>query len=90
MSFECIWENIISHEGEEFKTVRNLPFTYSIIDKTLITNRTSYPLSKENFRKAYNLMPTIKRPSDFSNIIHGPSYVFVILNDARIKDNSKH
>lgn len=90
MSFECIWRNIISHEGEDFETVaQHKPFTYSVINNTLITTRTNYPLSKGNFRKAYELMPTINRAGDFSNIIRGSSYVFAILSDTRIKDNYK-
>ena len=35
---ETIWNNIIKHAGEEFKTVSGLPFTYIIRDDhTIIT-----------------------------------------------------
>ena len=84
MNFEDTWRNIISHAGEEFFTKKNLAFRYKIIDNYVISDRTNYPLSKANFQKAAEFMP-LEGPGQISNLVRGPSYVFAILTDKRIK-----
>lgn len=83
-SFREIWLRILKNEGEEFKTKRGLPFIYKINGNQVIPNRTDYPLHKSEFKKAYDLMPT-SGPAELSDIIRGPSYVWAILNDSRIR-----
>ena len=72
------------HAGEEFHTVRMLPFTYSITNNNLLTTRTDYKCSKKDFYKAFLIEP-IHNPSQISNIVRGASYVYAILSDPRIR-----
>lgn len=84
MNFDQVWDNIVKHEGQTFFTITNLPFTYQIDQNRLITNRTDYPLSKANFKKAFELLP-VQRPGAFSRDIRGSSYVYAIFHDRRIR-----
>lgn len=81
--FEEIWIGILSHEGEEFKTITGLKFTYVIRGNSVVPNRTNYPIAKTDFAKAYQLVP-IKGPGTISHLVRGPAYVWAILHDKRI------
>ncbi len=83
MDFQSIWLNIIHCEGEEFRTITGLPFTYKIEDNYLNTNRTDYPLSKSEFKKAAAIK-NLSGPGQISDFVRGPSYVYAILTDDRI------
>jgi len=82
--FEIIWNSILAHAGEVFHTKTGLPFVYHIIDNCVISDRTDYPLDVSNFKKAI-AFPKLEGPGQISNIVRGPSYVFAILTDERIK-----
>ena len=84
MDFKAIWARILQHEGEEFKTKKKLPFTYKIINGAVVPNRTNFPLAKVNFEKAAALMP-LQGPGQINDLVYGPSYVYAILTDARIR-----
>lgn len=81
--FNEIWTRIMALQGEEFTTITDLPFTYRIEGDGLFPSRTNYRLSRGNFEKAYAMLP-IQGPGEISKSIHGPSYVWAILNDPRI------
>ena len=83
-NFEIIWNSILAHSGEVFHTKTGLPFTYNIVDNCVIPDRTNYPLDISNFKKAADL-PQMEGPGQISNLVRGPSYVFAILTDERIK-----
>jgi hypothetical protein len=83
-TFEEVWEKIISLEGQEFKTVSNLPFTYSIIGNALKPSRAKQIISKNEIKKAYDQLQ-LEKPSDIIDTVRGPSYVFALLHDKRIK-----
>ena len=83
MDFQSIWLNIIRCAGQEFRTITGLPFTYEVEDNYLNTNRTDYPLSKGEFKKAAAI-PNLEGPGQISQIVRGPSYVYAILTDPRI------
>lgn len=80
------WDNLIKHEGEVFKTVRGLEFTYTMSNNnsSFKPSRTDYVLSKSNFEKAYNLMPADTTRQLAINGVRGQSYVLALLNDSRI------
>ena len=40
-------------------------------------------MPKSNIKKAYYKMP-IKGPGEINNLVRGPAYIWVILNDSRI------
>ena len=82
-SFDVVWDKIISNEGNKFHTVTNLEFTYRINNNILIPSRTEYNISRNNIKKAFDLLP-VSGPGDISNVVQGSSYVWAILNDKRI------
>ncbi len=84
MDFQSIWLNIINCEGQTFKTVRGLPFKYRVEDNYLIPDRTNYPLAKSEFKKAAAI-PNLQGPGQINDLVRGPSYVFAILSDKRIR-----
>ncbi len=82
--FEAVWARIRGCAGQEFKTVRGLPFTYAFSGDYLQPSRTNVELPKGHFRKAYDLMP-IRGPGDINRLVIGPAYIFAILTDERVR-----
>ncbi|MBR5020689.1 MAG: hypothetical protein IKY17_03585 [Oscillospiraceae bacterium] len=85
MDFDAVWERILRFEGELFYTVTNRSFTYRIVGGAVVPEHTGYPLAKKQFLKAYNL-GELKNPGQINRIVRGPSYVYAILTDPRIRD----
>lgn len=81
--FGAVWKQIAKCAGQQFKTVRGLPFTYSVKGQVLRVNRTRYNLPSSEFAKAYALMP-LKGPGQIKSVVRGPAYVYAILTDSRI------
>lgn len=81
--FDIVWKNIIFNEGQTFLTKSNIEFKYKVKGNAIITDRTNYPLNRNNFKKAYDLLP-LDGPGKINNIVRGPAYVWAILNDKRI------
>jgi hypothetical protein len=86
ISMDNVWQRIKSLEGQEFKTKRGLPFTYQMMDNYLLVSRTYYPLSKNNFGIALELVP-FDNLSLIHKTVRGQSYVWSILHDKRIRQN---
>lgn len=82
--FEEVWARVRGCAGQEFKTVRRLPFTYKMSGDYLQPSRTNVELPKGDFRKAYDLMP-LSGPGSINRLVMGPAYVFAILTDERIR-----
>lgn len=57
VSIEEIWARIVEHEGEEFRTKTELPFTYEVRGDVFFPSRTDYQISKLDFKKALKLIP---------------------------------
>lgn len=83
-SFDKVWSRILSYQGEVFKTISKLPFTYRVDSEGLITSRNTWHLSKGNFEKAFHLGKgkSLSELSDAGMVGH--SYVWAVLNDSRI------
>lgn len=87
IDFETIWNRIIQNENEEFKTKTGLPFTYQISNNKFICSRVNYNISKENFHQCYLLgLPQVEK-INVKDITAGPSYVWAVLHDERIRQN---
>ncbi|SHJ50584.1 hypothetical protein [Pseudobutyrivibrio xylanivorans] len=86
MDAKKAWENVILHEGETFKTVSGLEFTYTMSREknSFKTSRTNYSLGKTNFEKACALMPAENTKFLSDNGVRGQAYVFALLTDPRI------
>jgi len=83
-SFTAIWQRIRAHQNEPFKTIKGLPFTYAVSGNVLTTDRTDFPIQSSEFEKVLDLMPVVG-PGEISNLVRGPSYVWAILHDRRIR-----
>jgi hypothetical protein len=81
---ERTWQRIVAHSGETFHQKLGGSFTYRIEGNTLIPNRTNHRLARSQFEKALDRMP-IDGPGQLHDL-RGPSYLFAILTDARIRD----
>lgn len=85
--FEHVWSRIRRHAGETFHTARGLQFSYSVPGDYLRVSRDgreiNRSLSKTNFRKAAELMPT-DGPGGIKDR-QGASYTWAILMDPRIR-----
>jgi len=82
-SIDIVWSRIKAHEDETFHQIRGRAFHYSVIGSRLIPNTTNRNLPKSDFEKALNFLPLI-------NIVplqnlQGPSYLYAILMDKRIR-----
>lgn len=84
MTFEDIWNNVKSNEGEAFKTIRGLEFTYALAGDYLIPSRTNYKISKSDMNKAFDLLP-LSGPGEISDVVRGSAYLWALLHDGRIK-----
>lgn len=82
--FSNVWNKIVSHEGQVFTQIRGKEFTYRIVGNSIIPSTTNRNIHMNQFEKAYELMP-LKNTSTIQNL-QGPSYLFAILTDNRIKD----
>ena len=82
-SFGEIWTRIIENAGEKFYTKRGLPFTYKIVGEMFIPSRTDYRISKEDIKKAHQMLP-LSGPGEISQIVRGPSYLWAVLYDEKI------
>ena len=84
MSFSEVWQKIIDNEGEKFKQIRGQVFTYKVKGDYLTPSTTEYNIPKKHFEEAWKRMPL----EDTKRVQHlrGPSYLFAILTDPRIKN----
>lgn len=85
--FEGVWSRIKRHAGDRFRTARGLQFSYSVSGDYLRVSRDgreiNRSLSKTNFRRAAELMPT-DGPGGIKDR-QGASYTWAILMDPRIR-----
>jgi hypothetical protein len=82
-SIEEVWSRIRAHEGEDFALVRGDVFRYEMFDNYLRPVDRVRHLSRSNFAKALPRLP-LQNTTDVSDL-QGPSYVFAILMDKRIR-----
>lgn len=81
--FDEVWNRILKNEGETFYTKKGLEFKYEIDGDIFLPSRTNYQISKNDFMKAYQLVP-IDGPGVINDIVRGPSYIWAVLHDKKI------
>jgi len=88
--FDKVWNRVVAHEGQTFNTITGLPFQYRISGNSVFivrkNKRIEVGLHKNSFAKAYELRAD--GPGELAyNLpsIFGPSYIWAILQDSRIK-----
>ena len=86
VAIDAIWHRIREHGGETFHTKRGLPFTYDATHDALKHTRTEMPVAKEAFAIVLAHVP-LDGPGDVPRHVMGPSYVWAILHDHRIRSD---
>jgi hypothetical protein len=84
---ERIWSRILRFQGQEFRTVRKLPYTYTVEGDSGIWfyregRRIEHRLWRGELEAALK-RPSIHKPSDLQ-MFQCPSYLFGLLTDPRI------
>jgi hypothetical protein len=81
--FDDVWDRIRSNRGEVFRTVRGLDFSYKLLGPWVVIDRTDYRITKNNFQKAYEMLPVVA-PESFGDEVTAKYFVYAILTDPRI------
>ena len=84
MEFEKIWQNIVNCEGQEFRTIREKPFSYRIKGNGIIPSRTNQIIPMSDIKKAAEIK-NLSGPGMITNEVRGSSYLYAILSDPRIR-----
>ena len=82
-SVDEIWRRIEMHAGEDFTLIRGDVFRYEVPGNYLRPIGRVRHLSKTNFSKALDRVPL--RDTTSVSDLQGPSYVYAILMDPRIR-----
>lgn len=85
--FDEIWKKIVLLQGETFFTVTGVQFTYKVVEDRLFPLHIRFGYAtKSGFEKAYRLEKIVSPSQLSSEGILGPSYVFSILLDERVRN----
>ena len=80
-----VWDKICKHDGETFYTVKKIQYTYTVKDNyILINNDSRRRITKESISKALEI-PNLTCSKIQNEGIWGPSYIFGIITDSRIR-----
>ena len=85
-SIDEVWDRVRALEGSAFETKTGKSFTYTVVGEALRPSRTEYHIAKSELRKALAVVP-FDGPGRISNEVRGPSYVYAILHDHRVRRN---
>jgi len=84
---ETVWRRIVSHQGEQFQTVRGLPFTFEVEGPGIWFfrdgKRVERKLTRTQFEVALSRCP-LARTTEISDLMDYP-YLFAVLTDRRIR-----
>ena len=84
---ESVWQRIKTHQGEEFRTVERLPFTYQVEGTGIWFfregRRIERKLTRTQVDKAITRCP-LTRTTEIKDLMDY-SYLFALLMDARIR-----
>ncbi|MGA2903141.1 MAG: hypothetical protein ABSD98_04885 [Candidatus Korobacteraceae bacterium] len=84
---ESVWRRIKSHQGEEFRTARHLPFTYEVEGAGIWFFREGHRIERKLTRtqvdKAIARCP-LRSTTEIKDLMDYP-YLFAVLMDARIR-----
>jgi len=87
---DTIWNRIDNHQGEQFHTVKGLPFTFAVEGPGIWFfrdgRRVNRKLSRRQVDMAISRCP-LRTTTEIRDLIDYP-YLFALLNDARIRRNT--
>jgi hypothetical protein len=84
-NFDAVWSRIEANAGETFHQLRGAEFRYAIQGNSVVPDRTNRSIARSQFEKALEIVPL----DDTTSIQHlqGPSYIYAILMDKRIRQS---
>ncbi|HGY08871.1 MAG TPA: hypothetical protein ENK37_02295 [Oceanithermus profundus] len=82
---ETVWARITAHQGEVFQLAKGAGFTYEVVGNAVVPSTAKVKIQKSQFAKALEHVP-FKKVTDVPDSVFGPSYVYAILMDPRIRD----
>ena len=82
-SIQHVWRRIERHAGEAFRQKSGGEFRYEIHGNGLVPDRTNRRISRGDFEKALQLVPF--ESTTVLQHLQGPSYIYAVLMDARIR-----
>jgi hypothetical protein len=80
---DVVWQRIEDAAGEEFRQIRGGRFTFAVFGNSLIPDRTDRVLARSQFERALERMPV--RNTVPLQDLQGPSYLYAILMDERVR-----
>jgi hypothetical protein len=84
ISFDAVWQRIVTLQGDTFHQKRGQAFRYGISGNSVVPSTTNRQLPRSHFARAYERSP-IDGPGQLQDL-QGPSYLYAILTDPRIAD----
>lgn len=85
MEIETVWSRIEKHEGEKFRQIRGREFVYAVSGGGVVLSTTNQSIPKSHFAKALAEVP-LENTVPVQHL-RGPSYIYAILMDHRIRRN---
>jgi hypothetical protein len=82
-SIEVVWARIIAHQGQTFHQILGKAFTYEVDHGYLIPSTTNWRIPRGHFEEALELVP-LENTVPVQHL-YGPSYIFAVLMDRRIR-----
>jgi hypothetical protein len=82
-SIDTIWQRISAHAGETFQQIRGGEFTYVGESSHIKPDRTNQQIPRGHFEEALGLVP-LENAVPVQHL-RGPSYIFAVLMDPRIR-----
>ena len=80
--FEEVWKRIVENASRESRQYRRKPFTYTIKANSVYLSASNQVLGRKEFEKALERQP--RKVSDLQDL-RGPSYLFAVATDDRIR-----
>ena len=78
-----VWRRIEQNAGEKFRQLGGRPFTYKIRSRCVVPSTTARQIHRSQFDRALKLVP-LENTVPVQHL-QGPSYIYAILMDARIR-----
>lgn len=85
LTFDEVWRRIEANAGEPFQQIRGGEFRYEVRSGAVWPDRTNRALPRAHFEKALEHVPLSSTVP--LQRLQGPSYLYAILMDGRIRQS---
>jgi hypothetical protein len=87
---DAVWRRVANHQGEQFRTVRGLPFTFEVEGAGIWFfrdgKRVNRKLTRKQFEVALSRCP-LTRTTEIKDLMDY-AYLFAVLRDGRIRNQA--